>query len=239
MSTTQTPQRAIRLALVGNPNVGKTSLFNALTGLGARVGNYPGVTVEKKRGRLDLGELAVEIVDLPGIYALSPHAPDEVVAFSVLAESANDMPVDGIVVILDASNLDRNLYLFSQLLALDRPMMAVLTMLDVAQEQGITIDVPRLAERLGVEIVVMNAARRTGLNELKTALKAMDWSARPRHVLGPVMNASCAAEVQTLEAWLGAQGQPAWPPFLLERALIDQGGYMEGKFFQLFGLNWK
>jgi ferrous iron transport protein B len=237
VSPTATSPKAIRLALVGNPNVGKTSLFNSLTGLGARVGNYPGVTVEKKRGRLHLGDLEVEVVDLPGIYALAPHAPDEVVAFSVLAESAFEMAIDGIVVILDASNLERNLYLFSQLLSLNLPMTAVLTMVDVALDQNVTIDVAKLSERLGVKVIVMNAARRTGLEDLKAAIKEMDWAASPRHVEGPLMGVSCSAEVRQLQEWLEGRGGPPWSSFMLERALIDQDGYMEQKFHQAFGVD--
>lgn len=234
MTSTLSAQKLARIALVGNPNVGKTSLFNAMTGLSARVGNYAGVTVEKRVGTLKLGERSVEVVDLPGIYTLAPHSLDEVVAFSVLTEQTGDPPLDGLVVVLDASNLERNLYLFSQALALGRPIAVALTMMDVAASQQVAIDVAWLQERLGVPVAVVNAARRTGLDDLNRAIETMlagGVTPTPGPDLGPVF----ASEVEALRAWMEAQGRAGWSRFLLERALIDQGGHVERVFEETTG----
>ncbi|MFN5852183.1 MAG: FeoB small GTPase domain-containing protein, partial [Pirellulaceae bacterium] len=122
---------SITIALVGNPNTGKSSLFNALCGLNARVGNYPGVTVEKKIGSYDDGEGLVQVIDLPGTYSLSARSPDERVSVDVLLGHQSDVPpLSAIVVIVDASNIERNLYLFSQVRELGLPIVLVLNMWD-------------------------------------------------------------------------------------------------------------
>lgn len=229
------PARAARIGLVGNPNVGKTSLFNALTGLSARVGNYAGVTVEKKRGVLSLGEQSIEVIDLPGIYALSPHAPDEAVAFSVLVGAQADVALDAVVVTLDASNLERNLYLYSQLLGLGLPMVAALTMEDVARAQQIELDVPRLSESLGVPVVSVNGAKRTGVPELKAAIQRMLAERLPPRVEAPVMGPATAGEVAKLASLTREKGHP-WRELLVERALIDRGGHLETDFAEKFGM---
>ena len=134
------------IALVGNPNTGKTTLFNALAGMRQRVGNYPGVTVEKKTGRARHGDLAFDIVDLPGTYSLAPRSPDEMVAVDViLGQQVGEARPDVVVTIVDASNLERNLYLTTQVMELGVPVVVALNMIDVAQAQGLRIDVPRLA----------------------------------------------------------------------------------------------
>ncbi|HEY9721877.1 MAG TPA: ferrous iron transport protein B [Oscillatoriaceae cyanobacterium] len=226
MSTTATSLRLARFAVVGNPNVGKTSLFNALTGLNQRIGNYPGVTVDKKLGRVELDGTAVELVDLPGIYALSPHSPDEMVAFSVLTQSAYDMPLDGLLVLLDASNLERNLYLFSQVLALNLPTIAVLNMLDVAEAQALKVDVARLEAELGVPVIAVNAAKKSGIAELRAAMARMVAERATPRTPAPDLGAAIAAERDALVAWLGAHGEQ-WGPLLAERLLIDDGGHLE------------
>lgn len=232
---TLSPSRTFRIALIGNPNVGKTSLFNALTGLSARVGNYPGVTVEKKRGVLQVAGQSVEVVDLPGIYALSPHAPDEVVAFSVLTGKTFDHPLDGLLVVVDASNLERNLYLFSQLLELKLPTVIALTMEDVARAQGITIDVARLSERLGVPVVPVHAASRNGLDRVKGAIGAMLAHPEAPAVQPPVLGSAIEQEISTLQVLMRERGRVPWCPLLIERALIDRGGHMEREFEAAFG----
>ncbi|MBC7526890.1 MAG: 50S ribosome-binding GTPase, partial [Chthonomonadaceae bacterium] len=141
------PSRPLQIALVGNPNCGKTTLFNALTGLRHKVGNYAGVTVEKKEGRLLLpnGDEA-NLIDLPGLYSLTPHSPDELIAHDVLLGLRSDTPPPDVVLnIVDASNLDRNLYLTTQLLDLGVPVVVVLTMTDVLKKYGQTADTETLS----------------------------------------------------------------------------------------------
>lgn len=150
-----------RIALAGNPNCGKTTMFNALTGSNQYVGNWPGVTVEKKEGKLK-GNKDVTIVDLPGIYSLSPYSLDEVVARNFLVE---DMP-DGIINIIDATNLERNLYLTTQLLELGIPVVIALNMMDLVKERGDKIDTKRLSKELGCVIVEVSALKNQGLSVL-------------------------------------------------------------------------
>src|SRR5437868_3077489 len=146
--------RTATVALLGNPNTGKTTLFNALSGLRQRVGNYPGVTVETKKGRFTDGGRSFEVIDLPGTYSLAPRSPDEMVAVDViLGEQGGEARPDVVVSIVDASNLDRNLYLTTQVLELGVPVVVALNMIDVAKAQGLTLDAAALAERLGVPVV--------------------------------------------------------------------------------------
>src|SRR5438445_10379133 len=134
------------LALVGNPNTGKTTLFNALSGMHQRVGNYPGVTVETKKGSMTVAGRSFEIIDLPGTYSLAPRSPDEMVAVDViLGQQAGESRPDVVVSIVDASNLERNLYLTTQALELGVPVVVALNMIDVAEGQGLRIDDEGLA----------------------------------------------------------------------------------------------
>ncbi|MDD7174843.1 MAG: ferrous iron transport protein B [Clostridiales bacterium] len=150
----------IRIALAGNPNSGKTTLFNALTGANQFVGNWPGVTVEKKEGRLK-GEKDVIITDLPGIYSLSPYTMEEVVARNVLI----DQRPDALLNIIDATNLERNLYLTTQLAELGIPMVIALNMMDVVRKNGDRIDTGALSSRLGMPVVEISALREDGVME--------------------------------------------------------------------------
>ena len=142
----------IKIALAGNPNCGKTTLFNDLTGSTQYVGNWPGVTVEKKDGRLK-GHKDVIIQDLPGIYSLSPYSLEEVVSRNYLV---NDKP-DAIINIVDGTNIERNLYLTTQLLELNIPMVIALNMMDLVEKSGDRIDLKRLADTLGCEVMPMSA----------------------------------------------------------------------------------
>lgn len=156
---------AFHFALVGNPNSGKTTLFNELTGSSQHVGNWPGVTVEKKEGRLKQHKEIV-IQDLPGIYSLSPYTLEEVVARDYLL---SDEP-DAIINIIDASNLERNLYLTTQLMELKKPMVVALNMMDVVEKNGDQIDLVKLQSSLGVPVVSMSAVRGKGVQEVSQAL---------------------------------------------------------------------
>jgi ferrous iron transport protein B len=160
--------KKIKIALVGNPNCGKTSLFNALTGMRQKVANYPGVTVDKKTGYCHLNENTIaEIVDLPGTYSLYPRSMDEYVAFDVLLNPENESYPDVIIVLADASNLKRNLLFCSQIIDLKIPVIIALNMLDVAKEQGLYIQIKKLTEQLGVKIIPINARKSEGVNEIK------------------------------------------------------------------------
>ncbi len=164
------PAIAHRIALAGNPNVGKTTLFNLLTGLRQKVANYPGVTVERKSGRL-VGHESIEVVDLPGTYSLSPRSIDERVAYEVLVGRMRGEPAPDVVVcVVDATNLERNLYLASQIMDLGLPVVVALNMMDALAENGLELDVEGLARRLGVPVVPMVARKGQGIDRLKELL---------------------------------------------------------------------
>lgn len=161
----------LQIALVGNPNSGKSSLFNALTGLRQKVGNFPGVTVDKKTGMTQLTDgLPAKIIDLPGTYSLYPKGADEAVATEVLLNPHHPNHPDLIVVIVDASNLKRNLLFASQIMDLRRPVIIALTMLDIAANKGISIDAAELERQMGVPVLPINPRRNKGIAQLKKAM---------------------------------------------------------------------
>ena len=154
--------REMKLALVGNPNCGKTTLFNALTGSNQYVGNWPGVTVEKKEGRAEVDGKPVTVVDLPGIYSLSPYSMEEIVARDFIVGERPDAIID----IIDATNIERNLYLTAQLLELERPMVIALNFMDEVEKHGDKIDVERLSRALGVPVIPITARSGKNVQEL-------------------------------------------------------------------------
>ncbi|MDQ3813796.1 MAG: ferrous iron transport protein B, partial [Armatimonadota bacterium] len=160
------------IALAGNPNAGKTTLFNALTGMRQKVGNYPGVTVEKKEGRCQLpGAGEAVLLDLPGTYSLAPKSPDEEIARDILLGFRPDTPrPDAVVVVVDASNLERNLYLATQILELGLPTVIALNMTDIAGASGRPVDAGQLSEDLGAPVIEMIAVRGQGLDQLRAVL---------------------------------------------------------------------
>lgn len=169
----------LHIALVGNPNSGKSSLFNALTGLNQKVGNFPGVTVDKKTGSSKISEsLKVKFIDLPGTYSLYPKRNDEWVTYKVLLDQDPNVHADIILVVADASNLRRNLLFCSQIIDLDKPVIIALTMLDVANKNNTKIDIAELQRELGVLIVPVNPRKNKGIAELK---KAIDQTTRNLH----------------------------------------------------------
>ena len=161
----------LRVALVGNPNTGKSTLFNTLTGLNQKIGNFPGVTVDKKTGFCQLPDgRNAEIIDLPGTYSLYPKSQDEAIVFSILADKANPLSPDLLVVILDATNLKRNLLLYTQVADLKIPVIIALNMMDLAKKSGISIDIDLFAKKLGVPVVPMSARKTEGTDKLKAAI---------------------------------------------------------------------
>jgi ferrous iron transport protein B len=176
-------------ALVGNPNAGKTSLFNALTGSRQKVGNYPGVTVERKSGRLRLPDgRSIEIIDLPGTYSLTPRSPDEAVTRDVvLGAQTGERRPDAIVAVVDATNLRNHLRFVLELKELDTPMVVALNMIDLAERDGLTLDLRLLEERLGVPVVPTVAVRRRGLDQLASELQPLVERAAAARQTDPVL----------------------------------------------------
>ncbi|MBS1574154.1 MAG: ferrous iron transport protein B [Bacteroidetes bacterium] len=166
------PDKKLHIVLVGNPNSGKTSLFNCLTGLNQKVGNFPGVTVDKKSGNTQLpgGEMA-EIIDLPGSYSLYPKRLDEWVSYKVLLNQDKDINADVIVAVADASNLKRNLLFCSQIIDLRKPVVIALTMMDLARKKGININIPELERELGVPVISVNPRKQKGIPQLKKIIE--------------------------------------------------------------------
>ncbi len=174
---------AFTLALVGNPNSGKTTLFNALTGLRAKTANFAGTTVERKVGRLRLGDQQVVLVDLPGLYSLNSSSPDERLASDVLQGRLAEHPApDAALVVVDATNLERNLFLVSQLLELNCPVLVALNMMDMARRDGIELNVEQLRAELGCVVMPVSARSGAGLPELKRELARLVGGAMPESV---------------------------------------------------------
>ena len=182
--TPDTPaqNKIFRVALVGNPNCGKTTLFNALTGLRQKVANYPGVTVEKKTGLWETERHFFEVIDLPGSYSLISRSPDEAVVRDLLA-GYGQAPADATICVVDVTNLSRHLYLVGQVIELGRPLVVALTMVDEAERLGLSVNKEKLSVHLGVPVVEVVAVRGIGLKKLGETIKrvlAQSWAVPPR-----------------------------------------------------------
>lgn len=153
---------SLRFALAGNPNCGKTTLFNQLTGSRAHVGNWPGVTVERKEGKYNKSSEDITIIDLPGIYSLSPYSEEEVVSRDYLLKEKPDV----IINIVDATNFERNIYLTSQLMEIGVPIILVLNMMDEVKSRGDSIDVDKISAKLGIDVIPITASKGIGITEL-------------------------------------------------------------------------
>ncbi len=214
------------VALIGNPNTGKSTLFNALSGMKARTGNYPGVTVEKKVGKVVWNHREIDLVDLPGTYSLSPRSPDELVSVDVLLGRQEGVTaVDAVVCIVDASNLERNLYLVSQSLDLGLPTVVVLNMMDVARSKGISVDAEELAKRLKLPVITTEAHRRKNVDIVKQAIA--DSVERPLRTPESLFPDEFYAEAGQLRDSLRTHKDIDIPQFLAQRLLIDRGGQIE------------
>lgn len=224
----EAPPRSLQVAVIGNPNTGKSTLFNALAGMHAHVGNYPGVTVEKKTGRVHWDGHTVDLIDLPGTYSLSPRSLDELVSVDVILGRHPDIGrVDVVLCIADASHLERQLFLLSQVLDTGVPVVLVLNMWDAAVRSGQRIDVARLSEKLGVPVVATEAHRLKGISEVRAALLAVSDAPPPRPRLFPE---AFYAECDRLQTHLAEHGQPESPWFLRERMLLDHHGTIESRY---------
>ena len=209
-------QAEARIAVVGTPNCGKSTLFNRLTGLRQRIGNYPGVTVERHTGTLILGDRHVELVDLPGTHGLSPHSYEERIAIDVILGRLEDADhPQAILAVVDATNLYQGLYLVQQLLELELPVAVALTMADAAEAQGLKVDVGRLSERLaGVPVYPVVATTGRGIDALKAALVELHSRPAPAHKAAWPELADAARELR-------AHASPEIRRVDAERLLID------------------
>jgi len=223
--------RRLTVAVIGNPNTGKSTLFSALTGVHSRVGNYPGVTVEKKIGTFQHDQTHVRLVDLPGTYSLSPRSLDEMVSVEVLLGRQSEVgPIDAVVCITDAANLERNLYLVSQVLDLGLPTVLVLNMWDVALSRGITINTEQLARTLGIPVVTCEAHRRRQIDEIKTAIEQV--AGHPAPPPPRVFPPQFYEEAVRLKSQLESLGEDGVSLYITERLLLDVGGQIESQFFR-------
>jgi ferrous iron transport protein B len=214
------PEIFRHVAIAGNPNCGKTTLFNALTGLRQKVGNYPGVTVEKKTGRFygSHGE-TMSLLDLPGSYSLQIRSPDEAVARDVLLGRLPDTPrPDVVIAVVDASHLERNLYLVAQMLEMKIPLVLALNMVDVAEENGIVIDLPALETALGVPVIPTVAKTARGLVSLRQALSKAPLALPAKRAPLPLVIEREAAQ---LAGKLNAPEDVRFPEALLLLTLHD------------------
>ncbi len=172
LSNQQTGRKAITVAVAGNPNSGKSTLINAIAGTRLYVGNWPGVTVQKKTATLEYKNLKINLVDLPGTYSLSPYTQEERIARDYLVHERPDVIID----VVDATNLERNLYLTIQLLELGIPLVIALNIYDEAEKKGYQFDIKKMEELLGVKVIPTVATRKKGLDDLMEAVVAISTS---------------------------------------------------------------
>jgi len=222
-----------RVVLVGNPNTGKSTLFNALSGRSVRTGNYAGVTIDKKVGRLADTDFEVELVDLPGTYSLSPRSPDEFVAVEVLTgERAGEVPPDLVVCVVNATVLRRNLFLVSQLQELGGSLLIAVNMIDSARSRGLTVDCDRLSQNLGVPVVPISASKREGLDTLRQAIADALRKPPETRTIRPLparfyeIGEEVASSLSS-QASVAIAENPRVNQYLIERALLDAGGETE------------
>lgn len=232
--TVAAPPRTRRIALVGNPNCGKTTIFNQLTGFRERTGNYAGVTVERRAAPLRGAALAVEVVDLPGMYSIAARSPDEMVSVDVLLGNRRDSPEppDALLLVADASNLERNLFLATQAMEAGLPWALLLNMSDVAASRGAAVDPGALAERLGAPVFPVVGTTGQGLDAVRAWVAGEDFAPPPAPpVRFPPEFEAAAAKASDA---LAAMGLPPADrsPFLVRRALLETAGMAEKRIVQ-------
>ncbi len=228
-TTSAITQQKMTIAIIGNPNTGKSTLFNHLSGGHAHIGNFPGVTVEKKVGSVTWDGRHIDLVDLPGTYSLAPRSIDEMLAVDILLGRQREVSrPDAVICIADASNLERNLYLFSQILDLSIPAVLVLNMCDIARSRGIEIDAQALALKLKLPVVCTEAHHAKGIEDLKAAILQIGAGSehQPQRIFPDVFY----QERNQLKAQIQSNQEQALPDFLVERLLLDVGGYVESYF---------
>jgi ferrous iron transport protein B len=226
-------KRVVTVALVGNPNSGKTTLFNALSGMHQKVGNYPGVTVEKKIGTVKHGSTTLRLVDLPGTYSLAARSPDELVTVDLLlGQQPGEPKPDLILNIVDASNLERHLFLTTQLADLGIPIVVAVNMMDVAKGNGVSLDLDALSRALGVTMVPVQAHRKLGLDKLREALVSPHSPPTGK----TVFPAAFQSEVARLQLMLPESAdEHDRDPAQLTRLLIDKQGAIEQRYLERHG----
>ena len=228
---TVTPSTPVVIT-VGNPNTGKSTLFNQLTGLRQKVSNYPGVTVEQVSGFCEIDDRRIRLVDVPGTYSLAAMSPDEIVAVDVLRGAIADLgSPDAVIVVVDATNLRRNLFLASQVLEAGLPTVIALNMVDRLPAMGLSVDHDELSRRLGCPVIPVAATAGTGIEALQHALAATVSQKTAPHIS---VNAELDRTARTLARELSS---PSISISSLEasRALIDQGGYAEARLIEICG----
>lgn len=227
------------IAILGNPNVGKTAVFNLLTGLSQTTANYAGVTVDRKYGYVPVNGSNATLVDLPGSYSLAARSPDEmIVADVLLGQRTDEDAIDGMLIVVDASNLERNLYFVSQLLEIEKPAVMALNMSDIARKRGIEVDTQALSRALGIPVVRMCARTGEGLSDLRHAFAQLvnekvlpvppqcSFPEQQCHVIGAV-----ASELRERKQDIGRD-----VPYLeIVRLLVDEGGYVEERLATQLG----
>ncbi len=217
------------IAVVGNPNTGKSTLFNNLTGLRQKTANYPGVTVERHTGQLFLDQGEVTLIDVPGAYSLAAHSLDEMVSADILLGRISDSKLpDAIMVVVDSTNLRRNLFMVTQILELGLPVVIALNMIDLARKRGISIDSALLSKELGVAVVPVVAGEPEGTARLKTALQeALNQTPAERTSLVPQIRDAARTLLATL-----ANNTQQLTSFDIERAIIDSDGAAEARLLE-------
>ena len=230
------------IAVIGNPNTGKSTLFNLLTGMRQKVANYPGVTVEKRVGELNIGGRNFQLIDLPGTYSLAAHSPDERAAIDVLLGRISDTsPPDAVLVVVDATNIKRNLFVVTEILELGIPVVIALNMIDIAETKNITIDVKALSKRLSAVVIpTIASASGQNLEPLKAALnKAVDGNIqKPWSLLPDVKQAAVQLATELNDTFTPQESYAETEPvaaYEVQRALIDKGGEAEKGLVKVFG----
>lgn len=208
------------LLLVGNPNCGKTTLFNALTGSNQRVGNWSGVTVEKKTGDFTVASEVIQLTDLPGIYSLAVHAKESSQDEQIAAQAIATLAADCIINVVDACHLERHLYLTSQILELGKPLIVVLNMMDVAKQRGIYIDTAQLSAQLGCPVIAIQAHKGIGLTDLEQLIKNRPSPPQP---LALTLNEEIDALLSFIESDFLKQGHSNQQAFFHTRRLAEGG----------------